>query len=154
MITAKGSNETEYGNVSLYTEYNTSDLTFEGSLDLYRNGNDLTTLATFRGTAESDNDLVDINFDEISIKNGFSGEEIMNISLGLRISDLEDDIEVIDKKYATNINSVSDLLYAFDNIESYVYDALGSGGSLYNSYSFYGSDSDAADYDDYSYSLY
>ena len=59
------------------------------------------TVATFNGNIKSDADIFELNFDELSIN--YLGEELINLSFGLRASELQEKIKAIDTDEAIDI---------------------------------------------------
>jgi len=121
MFTIKGKNEEEKGNISINTVYIPSTSAFSGTVE-YDIKNSLSgTAATFNGTIINNDDLFDVNFDELSINS--LGEEILNLSFGLKISELRESVNVIGTEGAVDIINDPE---SFENAMESIVDAIES----------------------------
>ncbi len=98
-IESKDDNKVD--SVSINTVYNPATSVFRGSVDCDTKDALSGTVATFNGNIKSDADIFELNFDELSIN--YLGEELINLSFGLRASELQEKIKAIDTDEAIDI---------------------------------------------------
>lgn len=126
LIESKDDNKVD--SVTINTVYNPSTSVFRGSVD-YETKDALSgTVATFNGNIKSEDNLFELNFDELSIN--YLGEEFLNLSFGLKVSELQERIKAIDTEGAIDIiNDPESLEEALEKIDEN-FQNIGSGIGL------------------------